>query len=41
MDYKQLWDNCLSEIELCVSKPNFNTWFKNTFILKEMLEQFI
>jgi len=35
MDYKQLWDNCLSEIELCVSKPNFNTWFKNTFILKE------
>ena len=35
MDYKQLWNNCLSEIELSVSKPNFNTWFKNTFILKE------
>jgi len=35
MDYKQLWNNCLSEIELRVSKPNFNTWFKNTFILKE------
>ncbi len=35
MDTKQLWKNCLSEIELSVSKANFSTWFKNTSILKE------
>lgn len=35
MDTKQLWKNCLSEIEGDVSKANFSTWFKNTSILKE------
>ena len=35
MDIKQLWKNCLSEIETGISKANFNTWFKNTTILKE------
>ncbi len=35
VDTKQLWDNCLSEIEVAVSKPNFSTWFKNTHIFKE------
>ena len=35
MDTKQLWKNCLAEIELEVSKPTFNTWFKETCILKE------
>lgn len=35
MDTKQLWKNCLSEIELSVSKANFSTWFKNTSIVKE------
>src|ERR1035437_1962454 len=35
MDTKQLWKNCLAEIETGVSKANFNTWFKNTSILKE------
>jgi chromosomal replication initiator protein len=34
-DYKQLWDRCLGEIEGNLSRANFNTWFKNTFILKE------
>jgi len=34
-DYKQLWKNCLVEIESNVSKANFSTWFKNTSILKE------
>ena len=34
-DYKQLWGNCLQEIELNVSKANFSTWFKNTQIIKE------
>ena len=37
MDTKQLWKNCLSEIEAGVSKANFSTWFKNTSILKEEL----
>jgi chromosomal replication initiator protein len=31
----ELWDICLKEIELDISKANFNTWFKNTAILKE------
>lgn len=35
MDIKQLWRNCLGEIEGTVSKANFSTWFKNTSILKE------
>ncbi len=34
-DFKQLWDNCLLEIESTVSKANFSTWFKNTHVLKE------
>jgi len=35
MDIKQLWKNCLIEIEGGISKANFSTWFKNTSILKE------
>jgi len=35
MDTKQLWKNCLVEIETGLSKANFSTWFKNTCILKE------
>jgi len=35
LDNKQLWDSALIEIELSVSKANFNTWFKNTQILKQ------
>ena len=35
MDTKQLWKNCLIEIEGGISKANFSTWFKNTCILKE------
>lgn len=31
---KELWGNCLSLIEGELSKANFNTWFKNTFILE-------
>lgn len=33
-DTKQLWDKVLAEIELSISKANFSTWFKNTFISK-------
>ena len=32
MDNEQLWQAVLGEIELAVSKANFTTWFKKTFI---------
>ncbi|MES2087938.1 MAG: chromosomal replication initiator protein DnaA [Patescibacteria group bacterium] len=35
MENEQLWNNVLLEIELAVSKANFNTWFKDTRILKQ------
>jgi chromosomal replication initiator protein len=35
MNTKQLWKNCLMEIETGISKANFSTWFKNTSIIKE------
>lgn len=31
-DSKQLWDSALTEIELAVSKANFNTWFRDTAV---------
>jgi len=34
-DLKELWEKCLVEIELNISKANFTTWFKNTSIIKE------
>jgi chromosomal replication initiator protein len=33
-DNKQLWENALVEIELNISKANFSTWFKKTYIVK-------
>jgi chromosomal replication initiator protein len=33
MFIKDLWGKALVEIELNLSKPNFNTWFKNTSII--------
>lgn len=33
MDYSQLWNSALSQIELELSRVNFNTWFKNTRIV--------
>jgi chromosomal replication initiator protein len=35
MNTKQLWKNCLVEIETGISKANFSTWFKNTSIVRE------
>lgn len=35
MEKRELWNKCLSEIELNISKANFTTWFKNTSIIKE------
>lgn len=34
MDYHQLWESILLDIETGVSKANFNTWFKNTYLQK-------
>ncbi len=34
MDSKKLWDTVLVQIELEVSRANFNTWFKDTYIQK-------
>jgi chromosomal replication initiator protein len=31
---KELWENALVELELSLSKPNFNTWFKDTHIVR-------
>ncbi len=33
--HKELWENCLREIEGELSRANFSTWFKNTHIFKE------
>ena len=35
LENKQLWDNVLAETELTLSRANFTTWFKNTYIIKE------
>jgi chromosomal replication initiator protein len=35
MDYKQLWQRVLVEMELGISSANFSTWFKDTRIVKE------
>ena len=34
-DTKDIWENCLREVEVSVSKANFSTWFKNTHIIRE------
>ena len=35
MDYTpdKIWEGVLAQIELEISKPNYNTWFKNTFAI--------
>ena len=33
MDTNQLWQAVLGELEILISKANFTTWFKNTFIV--------
>ncbi len=34
MDTRELWNSVLTQIELNVTQATFNTWFKDTFILK-------
>jgi len=31
---KELWEYVLTQVELSISPANFNTWFKNSFIVK-------
>jgi chromosomal replication initiator protein len=31
---KELWENALVELALAISRPNFNTWFKDTHIVR-------
>lgn len=31
-NYEKIWQNALGELELLISKANFTTWFKNTFV---------
>jgi len=31
---KELWENALVELQLSISRPNFNTWFKDTHITR-------
>lgn len=33
MNNEQLWQATLGELELLISKANFTTWFKNTFVV--------
>jgi chromosomal replication initiator protein len=33
-DSHELWEHILSQVELSISSANFNTWFKESFILK-------
>ena len=32
MDFAETWQAALGELELTLSKANFTTWFKSTFI---------
>jgi len=33
MNTQQIWEAVLGDLELTLSKANFTTWFKGTFIL--------
>ncbi len=41
MNTSQLWQAALGELEILLSKPNFSTWFKETFILSYENERII
>ena len=34
INIKELWENILVDVELNISKANFSTWFKDTYITK-------
>lgn len=33
MDIEEIWQNALGELEVTLSKANFQTWFKSTFLI--------
>lgn len=33
MDMEEIWRNALGELEVTITRPNFLTWFKNTFLI--------
>jgi len=35
MENNKLWQSVLSQVQFCISKANFETWFKNTKIISE------
>ena len=41
MTHQQLWQAALGEIEILLSKPQFNTWFKQTFIISHENERVV
>ncbi|HLD27645.1 MAG TPA: chromosomal replication initiator protein DnaA [Patescibacteria group bacterium] len=41
MNNEQLWQTVLGELELLISKANFITWFKNTFVVSSHEETII
>lgn len=41
MDNEQVWQAVLGELELTLSKANFTTWFKHTFIVDSSEGEFI
>ena len=41
MTNEQIWQATLGELELTLSKANFTTWFKNTFIVSKKRGEFV
>ena len=41
MNTTQLWQAALGEIEIILSKPNFNTWFRETFVISYEHERIV
>lgn len=41
MDLVEIWRNALGELEVSISRANFTTWFKNTFIVEFKKDVFI
>lgn len=43
MEYtpEKIWEGVLAQVELEISKPNYNTWFKNTFAINKDGSTFI
>lgn len=40
-NYDKIWENALGELELLISKANFTTWFKNTFVAENNNDEIV